>query len=45
MIITVERSSNNVHILGVDLLRAFHKLVYLQFCELSDQNTVQQRFR
>ena len=32
-----ESSSTNVPIVGEDLLRAFYKLFYLQFCDSSDQ--------
>ena len=32
-----ESFSTNVSIVGEDLLRAFYKLFYLQFCDSSDQ--------
>ena len=37
-----ESFSTNVPIVGEDLLRAFYRLFYLQFCDSSDQskNTV-----
>ena len=33
-----ESFSTNVSIVGVDLLRAFYRLFYLQFCDSSDQS-------
>ena len=39
-----ESSSTRVHIIGEDLLMAFYKLFYLQFCDSSD-NTVKQRYK
>ena len=32
-----ESFSTNVSMVGEDLLRAFYRLFYLQFCDLSDQ--------
>ena len=32
-----ESFSTNVHIVGMDWLRAFHRLFYLQFFDSSDQ--------
>ena len=32
-----ESFSTNVSIIGEDLLRAFYRLVYLQFCDSGDQ--------
>ena len=42
----LQSSSNNMHIVSEDLLRAFWKLVFLRFCISSDQwkSTMQQRF-